>query len=255
MSLGVLRAVTADNVRLDILINSRMGLRLAGDSAGAVVDVVGNEYEPYDDDENMGNEDGIEFPANLADVARMFEGGNVVFASESDSEDDDDEEGDSDEDMAGEEDGLKGKLANAKNGRRDGKSSNDSKSEQDNGRVVVRGKANALPIMTHRSGLKLQDLVIGSGKRVIRGHNVALHYTLRLENGKVVDKADRKRPFKFRLGIGECIKGFDIGVTGMREGGERHLIVPPHLGYGNDNPPGIPRNSTLYFDIGVIKAF
>lgn len=256
VSLGVLRAVTADNVRLDILINSRMGLRLAGDSAGAAVDVVGNEYEPYDEHSNMDNEDGIEFPANLADVARMFEGSNVVFASDSESEDDDeDEKEDSDEDMEDEEDGLKGKSTSSKGEKRNGKASNGSQSEQDNGRVIVRGKANALPIITHKSGLKFQDLVIGSGKRVIRGHNVALYYTLRLENGKVVDKADRKRPFKFRLGIGECIKGFDIGVTGMREGGERHLIVPPHLGYGNDSTPGIPRNSTLYFDVGVFKAF
>lgn len=251
ISLGVLRSVTADNVRLDILINSRMGLRLAGDSAGAVVDVVGNEYQPDEDDPHIVHDEEMEFSANLADVARMLDGGNVVFASESDSEDDDDD-GDSDVNM---DDHQANDATSQGRSRASTKNAAGGASESEKGRVIVRGKSNGLPIINHKSGLKFQDLVIGSGKRVIKGHNVALHYTLRLENGKVVDKADRRRPFKFRLGIGECIKGFDIGVSGMREGGERHLIVPPQLGYGHDSPPGIPRNSTLFFDVGVIKAF
>lgn len=252
--MGVLRNNTAENVRLDILINSRMGLRLAGDSAGAVVDVVGNEMVPYSDDEEMADEESMEF-ANLADVARMLNDGNVVFAGDDDDDSDDDGDGDdSDEDEdSDEEDGVSG--GNQMGSRAARRGANGASSDKEKGKVVVRGKSNGLPIVTHKSGVKFQDMIIGSGKKVVRGHNVALHYTLRLENGKLIDKADRKRPFKFRLGIGECVKGFDIGVAGMREGGERHLIIPPHLGYGNQSPPGIPRNSTLYFDVGVVKAF
>lgn len=118
-----------------------------------------------------------------------------------------------------------------------------------------KAKRPASSMTKHQSGLQYQDLITGSGKRVERGRNVALQYTIRLENGKVVDKADRKRPFRFRLGIGECIKGFDIGVMGMREGGERHLIVPPELGYGDQKTGSIPSGSTLYFDVSIVKAF
>lgn len=111
------------------------------------------------------------------------------------------------------------------------------------------------PVIQHPSGLRYQDVIVGTGKRVAVGRNVALQYNLHLENGKLVDKADRKRPFKFRLGIGECIKGIDLGVVGMREGGERHLIVPPELGYGDQSVSSIPPGSTLYFDITLMRAF
>lgn len=222
VAVGVLSASGCENIKLDVLVTSKMGLRLAGqDTAGAVVHVVGNEVEPYSESES---EMPVEFSTGLAEML------------EADSDDDEDDSSDDESDQS-EDDADQSKTANGK------------------GAMVVKRKGSALPIITHKTGLQFQDIVVGSGKKVVNGRNVALQYTLRLENGKVVDRADRKRPFKFRLGIGECIKGFDIGVSGMREGGERHLIVPPKLGYGNQPPPGIPRNSTLYFDVIVSKAF
>ena len=209
-----------------------MGLRLTGpDAAGAVVHVVGNELEPLSDDEQE-----IEFPSGLMEL-------NDLLGDDSDDEEDSSEDEDEDEEM--EDTATKG--ADFKQGNTQGKDGD--------GKLVVKKKTGQLPLITHKSGLKMQDILVGSGKKVVKGHNVALQYTLRLESGKVVDKTNRKRPFKFRLGVGECVKGFDIGVMGMRESGERHLIVPPELGYGSQSPPGIPPNATLYFDIKVIKAF
>lgn len=128
--------------------------------------------------------------------------------------------------------------------------------EDGEGRGLPKKKSGkSIPVVTHPSGLRYQNTLIGAGKPTQNGHSVAIQYVLRLDNGKVVDKADRKRPFKFRLGIGESIKGMDIGILGMREGGERHIVVPPELGYGDRSLPGIPANSTLYFDVTVVKAF
>lgn len=209
-----------------------MGLRLTGpDASGAVVHVIGNELEPTFEEEEE-----IEFPSGLMDL-------NDLLGDDSDNEDDSSEDEDEDEEMTDEP--IKG--AGSKQGNTQGK--------EGDGKLVVKKKTGQIPLITHKSGLKMQDMLVGSGKKVVKGHNVALQYTLQLESGKVVDKTNRKRPFKFRLGVGECVKGFDIGVMGMREGGERHLIVPPELGYGSQSPPGIPANATLYFDIKVIKAF
>lgn len=232
-----------------------MGLRIAGKgSEGAVIHLAGNEIFPQQDDFIMDDDEmGLH-----QELLGIMLGANADQDSESDTETSEDDETDHTDDDEQPEDINQ---ALEKNLRGDGNRHKPGKPEANGaGELVVRPNAGkpasgGLPIMTHRSGLKFQDIIIGSGKRVVKGHNVALSYVLRLESGKVIDRADRKRPFKFRLGIGECVKGFDIGVVGMREGGERHLIVPPELGYGDQSPPGIPRNSTLYFDITVMKAF
>lgn len=252
VALGVLKASVVENIQLDVMVNSRMGLRLAGpESTGAVVHVVGNEFQfPPEAEEGSDteDEDAIEISADLADVARMLDEGEVVL----------DQHSDPDHIMldrlANTSDGSPNEDAHASN-RSNAAAGGDANDHKENGKLVVKRKGPGLPLITHRSGLKFQDILIGSGRRVQKGHKVALHYVLRLENGKVVDRSDRKRPFKFRLGIGDCVKGFDIGVMGMREGGERHLIVPPELGYGDSHTPGIPKGSNLYFDITVIKAF
>lgn len=68
-----------------------------------------------------------------------------------------------------------------------------------------------------------------------------------------VETANKKgKPFSFSVGKGEVIKGWDIGVQGMSEGGERRLTIPAHLAYGSKAQPGIPGNSTLVFDIKLL---
>jgi FK506-binding nuclear protein len=62
------------------------------------------------------------------------------------------------------------------------------------------------------------------------------------------------KPFSFKLGVGEVIKGWDIGVAGMSIGGERRLSIPANLAYGSKGMPGIPANSTLIFDIKLLEV-
>ena len=81
------------------------------------------------------------------------------------------------------------------------------------------------------------------------------HYTGTLTDGTKFDLSkDRGRPFSFRLGGGQVIRGWDEGVVGMREGGVRKLTVPPHMGYGDRAAGKIPANSTLVFEIELIKV-
>ena len=70
------------------------------------------------------------------------------------------------------------------------------------------------------------------------------------ENNKKFDSLQAGKPFKFKLGSGQVIKGWDVGVIGMKVGGKRRLTIPPKLGYGGQgSPPDIPPHATLVFDI------
>ena len=69
-------------------------------------------------------------------------------------------------------------------------------------------------------------------------------------NGKMFDSQMKGKPFKFRLGSGEVIKGWDVGIAGMKVGGKRRLAIPPPMAYGAKGaPPDIPANSTLIFEV------
>ncbi len=101
--------------------------------------------------------------------------------------------------------------------------------------------------------LSVKDLVVGTGNSATPGQLVLVHYTGRLDNGDVFDSSlTRGRPFAFRLGKGQVIKGWDQGVAGMQVGGRRRLIIPPHLAYGNRSVGPIPANSTLTFDVELV---
>ncbi|KAK6039268.1 peptidyl-prolyl cis-trans isomerase, FKBP-type, partial [Cooperia oncophora] len=88
------------------------------------------------------------------------------------------------------------------------------------------------------------------------GQTVTCHYVLTLQNGKKVDSSrDRGSPFKFKIGKGEVIKGWDQGVAQMSVGQRAKLTISPDLGYGSGGVPGaIPPNSTLIFDVELISA-
>jgi FKBP-type peptidyl-prolyl cis-trans isomerase len=100
--------------------------------------------------------------------------------------------------------------------------------------------------------LEVIDLVVGQGAEATAGKTVSVHYTGTLTNGKKFDSSlDRGQPFKFPLGAGRVIKGWDQGVAGMKVGGKRKLTIPPELAYGNQDVGGglIPPNSTLVFEV------
>lgn len=110
--------------------------------------------------------------------------------------------------------------------------------------------------VTTASGLKYIDLVVGKGASPVAGKRVKVHYTGTLPNGIKFDSSvDRNQPFEFVIGKGQVIKGWDEGVMTMKVGGKRKLIIPPQLGYGAKGAGGvIPPNSTLLFDVELLKA-
>jgi len=106
-----------------------------------------------------------------------------------------------------------------------------------------------------RMPLEVVDLVVGQGAEATAGKTVSVHYTGTLTNGKKFDSSlDRGQPFKFPLGAGRVIKGWDQGVAGMKVGGKRKLTIPPELAYGNQAVGGdlIPANSTLIFEVELL---
>jgi FKBP-type peptidyl-prolyl cis-trans isomerase FkpA len=110
---------------------------------------------------------------------------------------------------------------------------------------------------TTDSGLMYDDLTEGTGAAAAAGRKVEVHYTGWLYvNGKRGNKFDSsvgRGPFSFSLGAGQVIRGWDEGVQGMKIGGKRELIIPPNLGYGSRDIPGvIPANSTLCFEVELL---
>jgi FKBP-type peptidyl-prolyl cis-trans isomerase len=110
-------------------------------------------------------------------------------------------------------------------------------------------------VVTTKSGLKYEDVKVGTGVEAKAGDSVEVHYVGKLKDGKKFDSSrDRNEPFPFKLGAGRVIKGWDEGVAGMKVGGVRKLIIPPELGYGARGfPPVIPGNAELHFEVELIK--
>jgi len=109
------------------------------------------------------------------------------------------------------------------------------------------------------SGLEVQDLIVGKGKKAKSGDTVSVKYVgVVFDNGKEFDaswKGGKGQTFQFPLGGGQVIPGWDQGLVGMKEGGRRKLIIPPELAYGAQGfPPDIPPNAALIFDVDLVKA-
>lgn len=99
--------------------------------------------------------------------------------------------------------------------------------------------------------IKIQDTAAGSGPAAKAGDNVELKYKGSFPDGKVFDQGT----FSFRVGSGQVIQGFDLGVTGMQVGSKRTITVPPELGYGSRGASNvIPPNATLVFEVELLDV-
>jgi FKBP-type peptidyl-prolyl cis-trans isomerase len=105
------------------------------------------------------------------------------------------------------------------------------------------------------SGLQIEELKPGNGTEAKAGDSITVHYVGTLTDGKKFDSSrDRGKGFSFKLGAGQVIKGWDQGVAGMKVGQMRKLTIPPELAYGAGGyPPIIPPNSTLVFEVELLK--
>jgi FKBP-type peptidyl-prolyl cis-trans isomerase len=110
---------------------------------------------------------------------------------------------------------------------------------------------------TTPSGVKYETLKAGDGPELKPGQTALFHYTGTLADGKVFDTShqkDKDEPRSFEIGADKVIAGWEEGVPGMKVGERRKLTIPPELGYGEQgNPPSIPPNATIVFEIELVK--
>ena len=103
--------------------------------------------------------------------------------------------------------------------------------------------------------LKIEDLVLGSGKAAVKGALITTQYRGWLEDGNEFDSSySRGKPFQCVIGTRRVIQGWDQGLMGMQVGGKRKLWVPAHLGYGERQVGSIPPNSNLVFEIELLEV-
>lgn len=105
----------------------------------------------------------------------------------------------------------------------------------------------------HPSGLLWADDSVGTGDSLDVDMTAVVHYTGWLPDGTRFDTSRESAPFSFRVGGGEVIEAWDIGVIGMRPGGRRKLVIPPAMGYGSEGFSVIPPNATLVFEIELLE--
>ena len=107
------------------------------------------------------------------------------------------------------------------------------------------------------NGLVIEDLVVGEGNEAQDYNKVVVNYTGTLEDGSIFDSSLKPggTPFTFTLGVGSVIKGWDLGVKGMKVGGKRRLTIPADLGYGNNGIGNvIPPGATLTFEVELLEV-
>jgi FKBP-type peptidyl-prolyl cis-trans isomerase len=115
------------------------------------------------------------------------------------------------------------------------------------------------------TNLKIEDTLVGTGKEVFSGCEIKIHYKgylvqtqqeidEKIEPKEFDNSFKRGAPFSTQIGVGKLIKGWDIGIIGMKEGGKRKLTIPAELAYGDIELPGIPAKSTLVFEVELIQV-
>jgi peptidylprolyl isomerase len=100
----------------------------------------------------------------------------------------------------------------------------------------------------------IEDILVGTGDAVVAGDTVAVHYIGTLQDGFEFDNSNKRgEPFEFTVGEGRVIKGWEEGLVGMKVGGQRILVIPPEMAYGENGIGPIPGNATLVFAINLLE--
>jgi FKBP-type peptidyl-prolyl cis-trans isomerase len=111
---------------------------------------------------------------------------------------------------------------------------------------------------TVTEGLEVRDVELGDGALIESGDGIRAHYTLWLyedeAKGTLVETSRNGGPFSATVGVGQLIQGWELGIPGMREGGQRELIIAPELAYGaQGSGTAVPPNATLFFEVEIVE--
>ena len=112
----------------------------------------------------------------------------------------------------------------------------------------------AAPTAAAANTLQIEEVRPGDGAVATKGQVVSIHYTGWLPDGTKFDTTVDRQPLQFQLGQGHVLKGWDLGVEGMKVGGKRKLTVPPQLAFGDREVASIKKGSTLVFDVELVKV-
>ncbi len=131
----------------------------------------------------------------------------------------------------------------------------DDKEEQEQDALNAYIQSNNITVSPTSSGLYYIEVEEGRGIETKKNEYVSVHYTGTLLNGEKFDSSfDRGKPFKFILGAGQVIAGWDEGISYMKKGEKAQLIIPSSLAYGSKGSYSIPPYSTLIFDVEIINV-
>jgi len=233
------------------------------------------EFESDEDDDDEEDMDEETFKRMLASGSKAkdskgerVKGKMMNFGDDDDDDDDDDEEDDDDddEDDTDEEEPspVVSKPKNAKIAKKEtpdlsklGKMQSKTPvpapaptPDKSASKQQVASPGTAKKVHT-KGGVIIEDVKVGQGPVAKNGKMATVYYTGKLKNNnRVFDKNLSGKGFQFRIGLGEVIKGWDIGVEGMKVGGKRKMVIPASLGYGKRGaPPDIPPGATLVFEV------
>lgn len=111
------------------------------------------------------------------------------------------------------------------------------------------------PSSVNVNGMTITDTVVGTGEEAVAGKIITVHYIGTLTDGTKFDSSiDRGQPFRFILGAGQVIQGWEQGFAGMKVGGKRSLVIPANMAYGDRAVGAIPAGSTLLFDVELLAV-